>query len=83
MTTKTLLSQRATPRCCGRGLAWKALWDKGWHGFPASAATTVAGGVRRVPAWPGAPHLEGEEVEGATPSFWPLMRHWGGVNGPP
>ena len=31
------------PRCCGRGLAWKALWDTGWHGFPASAATTVAG----------------------------------------
>ena len=38
-----------SPRCCGRGLAWKALWDAGWHGFPASAATTVAG---RCPACP-------------------------------
>ena len=37
------LSEGAPPRCCGRGLAWKALLDAGWHGFPASAATTVAG----------------------------------------
>ena len=43
MTTTTLLSQRASPRCCGGGLAWKALLDTGWHGFPASAATSVAG----------------------------------------
>ena len=49
MTTTTLLSQRASPRCCGRGLAWKALLDTGWHGFPASAATSVAG---RRPACP-------------------------------
>ena len=26
---------------------------------------------------------EGEEVEGATPSFLPLVRHRGGVSGPP
>ena len=37
------------PRCCGRGLAWKALLEAGWRGFPASAATTVAG---RSPACP-------------------------------
>ena len=49
LTTTTLLSQRARPRCCGRGFAWKALWDTGWRGFPTSAATTVAG---RRPAWP-------------------------------
>jgi len=48
-TTTTLLSERAPPRCCGRGLAWKALLDTGWHGFPALAATTVAG---RRPACP-------------------------------
>jgi len=39
LTTTTLHSQRASPRCCGRGLAWKALLEAGWHGFRASAAT--------------------------------------------
>ena len=79
----TPLSQRASPRCCGRGLAWKALLEAAWHGFPASAATTVAG--RRL-AWPRllpAPHREGEEVEGATLGFSALVRHRAGVNGSP
>ena len=39
MATATLLSQRARPRCRGRGFAWKALLEAVWHGFPASAAT--------------------------------------------
>ena len=41
------------------------------------------GGGRRVLASPRAPHVEGEEVEGATPSFLALVRHRAGVNGPP
>ena len=41
------------------------------------------GGGWRVPASPVAPHREGEEVEGATPNYLALVRHRGGVNGPP
>ena len=43
------LSEGESPRRCGPGCAGKAAWDTGWHGFPASAATTVAG---RPPACP-------------------------------
>ena len=75
MTTTTLLSQRAPPRCCGGGLAWKALLDTGWHGFPVSAATSVAGGAPRVPASPGASHGR-EEGGGSDP---PLFGRWCGT----
>ena len=78
LATTTLLSQSASPRCCGRGLARKALWETGWHGFPASAATTVAGRRLACLALLGAPRLEGEEVEGATPGFSALVRHRAG-----
>jgi len=36
------------------------------------------GGARPVPASDGAPRLEGEEVEGATPWFLALVRHRAG-----
>ena len=48
-TTTTLHSQRASPRCCGRGLAWKALLEAGWHGFPASVAIKRIAAAPRVP----------------------------------
>ena len=86
LTTTTLLSQRAPPRWCGRGLAWKALLDTGWHGFPASAATTVAG---RRPACPRlarrvvAPHGRGRKWRERPPPFWPLVRHRAGGGGAP
>ena len=31
------------PRCCGRGLAWKALLEAGWRGFPEEGETS--GGI--------------------------------------
>ena len=78
LTTTTLHSQRARPRRCGWGLAWKALLEAGWHGFRASAAIKRSEAAPRVSALARrvvAPHLEGEDVEGATPCFLALVRH--------
>ena len=73
LTTTTLHSQRAFPRCCGRGLAWKALLEAVSHRFPASAETKRSEAAPRVSldrtARRGAAP-EGKEVEGATPVFW-------------
>ena len=72
-TTTTLHSQRASPRCCGRGLAWKALLEVGWHGFRAPVAKKRSEAAPRVspslaPRRRGAP--EEEEVVRATHVFW-------------
>ena len=48
------------------------------RGFPASSTIKASGAVRRaVPSRQAeiAPHEGGEEVEGATPFFEPLVRH--------
>ena len=83
MATATLLSQRARPRCCGRGLARKALLEAGWHGFPASAATKRNEAAPPVSA-PRPAHLTGEKkVVRATPRFLALMRHRSRLSGPP
>ena len=73
-----------SPRCCGRGLAWKALLEAGWHGFAASAAATVAG---RRPACPPPARCgdvaQGRGAGGESDPFLALKRHRGGVGGPP
>ena len=78
MATATLHSQRARPRCCGRGLAWKALLEAGWHGFPASAATKRSEVAPRVSTPRPALLTGGKKVVRATPSFLALVRHGGG-----
>ena len=87
LTTATLLSQRAKPsplwsRLCpetriGRGLARIARVLRGKAPCGAGIACPPPRTARRGAA------LEGEEVEGATPIFSPLMRQRRGVNGPP
>ena len=84
MTTTTLHSQRASPRCCGRGLAWKALLEAGWHGFRASAAIKRSEAAPRVSlprtARRGAAPGGGRSGE-SDPTFRPLVRHGGGQRG--
>ncbi len=46
--------------------------------FPRRLRQPWRGGARRVRASHGAPRLEGEEMEGATPGFPALMRHRAG-----
>ena len=81
MATATLLSQRARPRCCGRGLAWKALLEAVWHGFPPSAATNRNEAAPPVSAPRPAHRTGGKKVVRAPPPFWPLVRHGGGQRG--
>ena len=56
-------------RRCGRGLAWKALLEAVWHGFPASAATTVAGRRPACPRRVVAPHWRGRKWRERPPDF--------------
>ena len=86
LTTTTLLSQRADPsplwfgifpkRGIGRGITsiFRVLCDKAKRGC-----------ASHVPPSPGAParRARGVLVEGATPLFWPLVRHRGGGGGAP
>ena len=44
------LSEDGAPRGCGRGFAWKALLDKGWHRFPARLRQPWRGWIRSVQA---------------------------------
>lgn len=66
MATATLLSQRARPRCCGRGHALKALLEAVWHGFPASAATKLNEAAPRVSTPRRARRTGGKKVVRAT-----------------
>ena len=83
MAAATLHSQRARPRCCGRGLAWKALLEAGWHGFPASAAAKRSEVAPRVSTPRPALLTGAKKVVRATPRFLALMRHRSRLSGPP
>ena len=63
-------------------LPGKPYWRRVGNGFPASAATTVAGrrpACPRVGTWRRTGR--GEEVEGATPAFSLLVHHRQGLSG--
>ena len=80
------LSEGVFPRHCGRGLLRNAALDAGQHGFSASVAEKRSeADTSRVPSSPApaAWRRGGEMVEGATLGFSALVRHRGGVNGPP
>ena len=64
-------------------LPGKPYWKRVGTDSPRRLLQPWRGGARRGPASHGAPPLEGEEVEGATPSFLALVRHRAEVNGPP
>ena len=76
------LSEGVPPRRCGWGLSRNASSDAGQHGFPASDATKRSEAAPRAsPPSPGAAarRTVGVLVVGATPLFWPLMRHGAGA----
>ena len=81
---------RPPQRFCLRGRALAAVvgalpgkpcWKRFGTDSPRRLRQPWRGGARRVPASPATPRLEGEEVEGATPGFWALVRHRGGGGG--
>ena len=85
-TTTTLFSQRATPRRCGFGIFQKRRIRRGTTRISRVRCDKARRGYdSRVPPSPGAVarRTRGVLVEGATPRFLALVRHRGGVSGPP
>ena len=86
LTTTTLLSQRAPPSLVWSGPCLESLIGHGLARIPRVGCDNRGGAAPGVspprPARRGAAR-EGEEVEGATPPFWPLVRHRAGGGGAP
>ena len=72
------LSEGALLAAVVGALPGKPYWKRVGTDSPRWMRQPWRGGARRVPASPGAPRLEGEEVEGATPYFLALVRHRAG-----
>ena len=96
MTTTTLLSQRAHPRCCGRGFYLESLIGSGLERIPRVRCDKAKRGcasrvpASRVPASPGAPHGRGEGggsdppflAAGAAPASVHRRTQWRTINTP-
>ncbi len=84
LTTTTLFSQRAESLPLWLETFTKRRIRRGRTSiFRVRCEEAMRGCASRVPLPPGAVarRTRGERVEGATPRFWPLVRHRGGVKG--
>ena len=80
-TTTTLLSEGRALAAVVGALPGKPYWTRVGTDSPRRLRHPWRGGARRAPTSHSAPRLEGEEVEGATPSFLALVRHRAGQGG--
>ena len=84
LTPTTLFSQRAESLPLWLETFTKRRIRRGRTSiFRVRCEEAMRGCASRVPLPPGAVarRTRGERVEGATPRFWPLVRHRGGVKG--